>query len=386
MLNFSFHAPTRIHFGRGQSARIAGEIAAGSRVLLCMGGGSVRHNGVLDEVLAALAQCHVVEFAGIEPNPEFDTLMQAAELGRRERVDWVLAVGGGSVVDGCKFIAAAIDLDPAVDAWLMVGNRTGIASARPLGVVLTLPATGAESNHVGVISRRATQDKQSFRSEHVFPRFAVLDPMHTMSLPPRQIGNGVVDAFVHTLEQYLTYPVDARVQDRLAEGILQTLIEVGPRTLAVPDDYDARANYMWAANQALFGLVGAGQPQDWATHAIGHELTALYGVDHARSLSAVQPALLTYCRADKLDKLAQYGRRVWHMSGSDEAVADGAIAATRNFFAAMGLPVTLTELGLNPDDAAVAVAANLPRHKPKPVGEHGKLTADDCAAIIRLAG
>ncbi|WP_028456670.1 iron-containing alcohol dehydrogenase [Chitinilyticum litopenaei] len=385
MLNFSFHAPTRIHFGRGQAAQLAQEIPPGSRVLLTSGGGSIRNNGVLDAVLAQLAACTVIEFNGIEPNPEFETLKRAAELGRQEKVDWVLAVGGGSVADGSKFIAAAIDLDADIDPWLLVGNKTRVNSARPLGVVLTLPATGAEANNVGVISRRETLDKQSFRSPHVFPRFAVLDPEFTFSLPPRQVGNGVVDAFVHTLEQYLTYPVDARVQDRMAEGILQTLIEVGPQTLAQPHDYAARANYMWAANQALFGLVGAGQPQDWASHAIGHELTALYGLDHARSLSVTVPHLLRYCRSDKAAKLRQYGERVWGLAGSDDAIIDGAIAATRDFFARMGLPVTLAEAGIDAAEAAVRLEANLPRHKPQPVGEHGKLTAADCAAIVRMS-
>ncbi|MBE9610027.1 iron-containing alcohol dehydrogenase [Chitinilyticum piscinae] len=385
MLNFSFHAPTRIHFGRDQVRQLTSEIPAGSRVLLTSGGSSIRVNGVLEAVLAQLAHCTVIEFAGIEPNPEFETLRRAVELGRREQADWVLAVGGGSVIDGSKWIAAALDLDPAIDPWLLVGNKTRVRSARPLGVVLTLPATGAESNHVGVISRRETQDKQSFRSEHVFPRFAVLDPCFTFSLPPRQVGNGVVDAFVHTLEQYLTYPVDARVQDRMAEGILQTLIEVGPQTLAEPGNYDARANYMWAANQALFGLVGAGQPQDWASHAIGHELTALYGLDHARSLSVIVPALLQYCRADKAGKLLQYGQRVWGLAGSDAGIIDAAIAATRDFFVRMGLPVTLAEAGIDAAEAALRVEANLPRHKPQPVGEHGKLTPADCAAIVRMS-
>ncbi|WP_410499982.1 iron-containing alcohol dehydrogenase [Chitinibacter sp. S2-10] len=383
MLNFTFHSPTRLHFGRGQVRQLTKEIPAGSRVLLTSGGGSIRHNGVRDEVLAQLAHCTVIEFSGIEPNPEYETLKRAAELGRQERVDWVLAVGGGSVIDGSKFIAAAIDLEVGIDPWLMVGNRTPINSARPLGVVLTLPATGAEGNNVGVISRRETLDKQSFRSPYSYPSVAILDPCFTFSLPPRQIGNGVVDAFVHTLEQYLTYPVDARVQDRMAEGILQTLIEVGPTTLAEPDNYDARANYMWAATQALFGLIGAGQPQDWSSHAIGHELTALYGLDHARSLSVVVPHLLQYCRADKAAKLKQYGERVWGLQGDDEAIIDAAIAATRDFFVRMGLPVTMAQAGINAGEAAQKVETNLPRHKPQPVGEHGKLTAQDCAAIVR---
>lgn len=385
MLNFTFHVPTRIHFGRGQATQLAQEIPAGSRVLLTSGGHSIRQNGVLEAILAQLSHCTVIEFSGIEANPEYEMLKHAVTLGREQQIDWILAVGGGSVADASKWIAAAIDLEPGIDPWLLVGNRTPILSARPLGVIMTLPATGSESNHVGVISRRETLDKLSFRNPHVYPRFAILDPDFTFSLPPHQVGNGVVDAFIHTLEQYLTYPVDARVQDRMAEGILQTLIEVGPVTLAEPKNYDARANYMWAANQALFGIVGVGQPQDWSSHAIGHELTILYGVDHARSLSVIMPALLQYCRTDKAAKLKQYGERVWGLTGDDATIIDGAIVATRDFFTRMGLPVGLSQINIDAEDAALRVEANLPRHKPQPVGEHGKLTPGNCADIIRAS-
>lgn len=385
MDNFSFHNPTRLHFGRGQAAQITQEIPVGARVLLTYGGGSIRKNGAYDQVMAALTGRHVVEFGGIEPNPEYETLLRAVALGRSEQVDWVLAVGGGSVFDGSKFIAAAIVLDPAIDPWQIIGNRTPLASALPLGGVLTLPATGSESNFAAVVTRRATQDKLSFKNPLVFPRFSVLDPALTMTLPPRQIGNGVVDAFVHTVEQYLTVPNEARVQDRLAEGILQTLLEIGPRTLAQPDDYQARANMMWAANQALFGLVALGQVQDWATHAIGHELTALYGLDHAQTLAVTLPWLLTYRKTDKLAKLAQYGRRLWQLPGDDAAVAAVAIDRTIAFFETMGVPTRLSAYGIDALAAAEAVAGQLRRHGRNRLGEGGRLTPEDCAAIVRMA-
>ncbi|WP_293931586.1 iron-containing alcohol dehydrogenase [Iodobacter sp.] len=385
MQNFSFYAPTRIHFGQGQLAQLALEIPHGARVLLVYGGGSIKANGTYPALLAALVGREVFEFAGVEANPEYETLLRAVALAKSASVDWVLAVGGGSVVDGAKFIAAAARLDSGIDPWLIVGNRTKLHDALPIGVVLTLPATGAESNFASVISRRATQDKMSFKNALVFPRFAVLDPLLTCSLPARQVGNGVVDAFIHTTEQYLTFPAEARLQDRYAEGLLSTLIEVGPRTLADSNDLDARANFMWCANQALFGLVGAGQPQDWVSHAIGHELTALYKLDHAQTLAVILPSLLRYCFDDKLLKLAQYGRRVWGLVGGDIEVAHAAIDATVDFFERMGLPTHLASYGLNANEVAQAVGELLPKHKSFPLGERAKLTLEDCVAIVRMA-
>ncbi|WP_283148078.1 iron-containing alcohol dehydrogenase [Silvimonas soli] len=385
MKSFTFYNPTRLHFGNGQIARLADEIAPGSRVLLVYGGGSVKKNDVYAQIMAALAGSEVTEFGGIEPNPEFDTLMKAVALGREQRPDWIIAAGGGSVSDGAKFIAAAIDLDPALDPWLIVGNRIKLESAVPLGVVLTLPATGSESNLASVITRSSTHDKISFKNPLVFPRFAVLDPAVMATLPPRQLGNGVVDAFVHTTEQYLTFPAQAHIQDRLAEGILATLAEVGPNLLTAQDD-EARANVMWAANQALFGLVGVGQPQDWATHAIGHELTALYGLDHAQTLAVTLPSLLRYCIAEKEAKLVQYANRVWGIPGSGPGVAAAAIEATADFFERMGVPVHLGAYGIDPDQAATRVQEQLIRHGRADLGEHGRLSPADCAAIVRAAG
>ncbi|MGL6041502.1 MAG: iron-containing alcohol dehydrogenase [Deefgea sp.] len=383
MQNFSFHNPCRIEFGAGQIAKLSTLLPSDARILLLYGGGSIRQNGVYDEVVAALSQHHWQAFGGIEPNPEYETLMRAVEFAREQSLDYVLAVGGGSVIDGAKFVAAAVPHDG--DCWLIIGNRVPINTALPIGVVLTLPATGSESNFAAVISRRETHDKLSVKNPKVFPQFAILDPKSTMSLPARQIGNGVVDAFIHTTEQYLTYPCEALLQDRFAEGILQTLIEIGPKTLAEPSDYNARANLMWAANQALYGMVGLGQAQDWATHAMGHELTMLHGLDHAQTLAIILPALWRYRFASKQAKLAQYGRRVWQLHGDDEAVAHQAIAKTVDFFNAMGLPTRLSAYQIDAQIAANGVAAQLTRHGRVKLGEHLDLTPDDCRAILLTA-
>lgn len=348
MENFTFHNPVRVHFGKGQIAKLAAEIPAGTKVLLTYGGGSIKANGVYDQVMKALSGREVLEYGGIEPNPRFETLMPAVELARREGVTFLLAVGGGSVLDGTKFIAAAVNFDG--DPWDILAKGARVASAMPLGAVLTLPATGSEMNSSAVVTRWETREKLAFSSRHVYPRFSILDPETTFSLPPRQVGNGIVDAFVHTTEQYLTYPADAPLQDRMAEAILSTLIEVGPKTLADPTDYQARASFMWSATMALNGIIGVGVPQDWATHSIGHELTALHGLDHGQTLAVVLPAILEVKREQKAQKLLQYAERVWGIrEGSDDQRMKQAIDRTRAFFESVGVPTRLADYGVSPD-------------------------------------
>lgn len=368
MQNFRFYNPTRIVFGQGSIAELAKEVPATARVLLVYGGGSVEKTGTLTEVRAALSGRTLIEFGGVEPNPTYETLMQAVALARAERVDFLLAVGGGSVIDGTKFIAAAVPFTG--EPWAILESRGAkVATALPFGVVLTLPATGSEMNNGSVVTRAATHDKLAFMSPLVFPRFAVLDPCKTYTLPPRQIGNGVVDAFTHIMEQYLTYPVQAKVQDRFAEGLLLTLIEEGPRALTEPENYDVRANLMWTATLALNGLIGAGVPQDWATHMLGHELTALHGLDHAQTLAIVLPAMLSVRREAKRDKLLQYAERVWGLrEGTEEARIDQAIAATRSFFERMGVRTRLSDYGLGAE-AIPALLAQLERHGMSRLGE-----------------
>ena len=384
MLNFEFHNPTRIVFGQGKVADLARLVPAQARVLVLYGGESARRTGTLDEVRAALGERSVSEFGGIEPNPSYETLMRAVAQVRAERIDYLLAVGGGSVIDGTKFVAAAACFDG--EPWdILLQRGRNVQRALPLASVLTLPATGSEMNNGGVVTRKATQAKLSFSSVHCFPQFSVLDPTKTYTLPPAQIANGLVDAYVHVMEQYLTYPVQARPQDRFAEGLLQTLVEIAPGALAEPPDYDHRANLMWTATLALNGLIGAGVPQDWATHMIGHELTALYGIDHARTLAIVLPSLMQSQRAAKRDKLLQYAERVWHVSGGteDERI-DAAITHTRAFFESVGIPTRLSAYGLG-REAVDAVVAQLTAHGMLKLGEHRSITPEVSRAILEAA-
>jgi NADP-dependent alcohol dehydrogenase len=384
MENFTFHNPTRLHFGRGQIAKLAQELPANARVLLLAGGGSIKRNGVYDQVRAALAGRTVFEHFGVEANPDYRTLMGAVELCRRERVEWVLPVGGGSVLDGAKFVAAAVRFSG--EPWEILTQRlSALPHALPIGAVLTLPATGSEANGAAVISRRETKEKLAFISPDVYPRFSILDPETTYSLPPRQIANGIGDAFAHVIEQYLTFPAEAAVQDRFAEGVLQTLIEVGPRTLAHPTDAAARANLVWAATCALNGWIGVGVPQDWATHMIGHELTALHDIDHARTLAIVLPSLLHVQRDAKRGKLLQYAARVWGITeGSDDARIDAAIARTRAFYESIGIKTRLSDYGVSIETAA-EVARRLAARGMVRLGERGDITPVKVEQILRLA-
>ncbi|APW44772.1 iron-containing alcohol dehydrogenase [Rhodoferax saidenbachensis] len=384
MKNFSYRNATQIHFGQGQIAKLRDEIPADARVLIAYGGGSIKRNGVLAQVHAALEGITSFEFAGIEPNPHFETLMDAVALTRREKITFILAVGGGSVIDGAKFIAAAAVYRN--DPWEIIQTYGAkVTQALPLGSVLTLAATGSEMNNGSVITRAATQDKLFFHSDHVYPKFSILDPSTTYSLPARQTGNGVVDSFVHVVEQYVTYPVNAKVQDRFAEGLLLNLLEDGPKALAKPEDYAVRANLMWTATMALNGLLSTGVPADWATHMIGQEITGLYGLDHAQTLAIVQPAVWMHTREAKKAKLLQYAERVWDLvDGDDDTRITTAIEKTRQFFEAMGVKTRLSDYGL---DAAVipAVVAKLEQHGHVRLGEHANITPADAASILALA-
>jgi len=384
MDNFTFHNPTRLLFGRGQIAAIAQELPAHARVLLLAGGGSIKANGVYAQTKKALGERVVFEFWGVEANPDFDTLMRAVDIVRREKLDWILPVGGGSVLDGAKFVAAAAPY--AGDPWeILTTFAKHVRSALPIGAILTLPATGSEANAASVISRRALKEKLAFIHPSVFPRFSVLDPETTFSLPERQVANGIGDAFCHVMEQYLTYPADAAVQDRFAESILKILLEVGPVTLAQPTNYAARANLVWAATWALNGAIGAGVPQDWATHMIGHELTALHDIDHARTLAVVLPSLLHVQRTAKRGKLLQYAERVWDIrEGSEDARIDAAIAKTRAFYESIGIKTRLSDYGVKIDTAA-EVARRLQARGATGLGERGEITPAKVEEILRRA-
>ncbi len=384
MQNFEFYNPTRIVFGQNKVAELNRLVPQNAKVLILFGGASAEKNGTLAEVRSALSSHHVQEFGGIEPNPTYETLMKAVELIRSEKLDFLLAVGGGSVIDGTKFIAAAVNF--VGEPWdILTTHGAVVKSAIPFGTVLTLPATGSEMNEGAVITRQATLTKLAFMSKHVFPQFSILDPTKTYTLPKRQVANGVVDAYVHIMEQYLTYPVHAQVQDRFAESLLLTLIEIGPKVLAQPEDYDLRANLMWVATLALNGLIGAGVPQDWATHMIGHELTAAYDIDHARTLAIVLPSMLEIRRHDKREKLLQYAERVWQItSGSDDERIDLAIAQTRAFFESLEVPTRLSAytLGL---DAVHHIVKQLESNGMVKLGEKKNVTLDVSQRVLEAS-
>jgi len=342
MENFDFFNPVKILFGKGKIAELGNHIPKGAKILMTYGGGSIKKNGVYDQVMEALKDYNITEFGGIEPNPHFETLMKAVEIVRNEGIDFLLPVGGGSVLDGTKFIAAAAYYE-GEDEWDILAKRAEITKAVDLGAVLTLAATGSEMNSGGVITKAATKEKLAFGNPLLFPKFSVLDPETTYSLPMRQITNGIVDAYVHVMEQYLTYPVNSPVQDRFAEGLLLTLIEEGPKAMASETpDYENRANLMWAATMALNGLIGMGVKSDWATHMIGHELTAFHGIDHGVTLAIVLPGLLTKLKEQRGEKLLQYAERIWNITeGTDEERKTLAIQKTEEFFQNVGIATRL---------------------------------------------
>ena len=344
MQNFIYHNPTKIVFGKGTLKQVAGLIPADQKILLTYGGGSIKRNGVYDQITKALKGRNLLEFDGIEPNPRYETLVKAVAVCRQEKVDFLLSVGGGSVLDGTKFIALAVFYD-AGDPWDILAQHAPATQALPIGCVLTLPATGSEMNGNSVISRNATREKLAFTNPIVHPRFSILDPETTFTLSTRQTQNGICDAFAHVLEQYLTYPANAPLQDRQAEAILMTLIEEGPKVLGQPADYHARANLMWCCTQALNGLISCGVPQDWTTHMIGHELTAFFGLDHAQTLVVVMPAVWKHQRNAKEKKLSQYAERVWNVP-NDAGKADLAIQKTEAFFRSLGMKTRLSEWGI----------------------------------------
>lgn len=389
MNNFNFYNPTQIVFGKGQLEQLDALVPKGAKILITYGGGSAKKTGVLGAVKKELAKSEreVLEFGGIGANPQLSVLMQAVEIVRSEKVDFLLAVGGGSVMDGTKFIAIAAGAKEFIGKERELLNfgftPVPVDDVVPLATVLTLPATGSEMNCGAVISDG--DDKLPVFSPHTFPKFSILDPELTYTLPATQVANGVVDAFVHTLEQYITYPAEARFQDRTAEGILHTLIEIGKTTIDDPKDYDARANLVWCATMALNGLIGSGVPQDWTTHMIGHEITALFGVDHAKSLAIIQPAVWKVRKKQKRAKLLQYGERIWGItSGSEEERIDGAIAKTEEFFQSLGMKTRLTECDI--DTAGIDnILKSLEKHGMTALSETQDINLDISKDILETA-
>jgi len=385
MQNFQFVNPTKIIFGKGEILKLTNEIPANSKILVLYGGGSVKKTGLLEKIKEVLKDYTLGEFGGIEPNPTYETLMKAVEVIRKEGYNFLLAVGGGSVIDGTKFIAAAVPFTQG-DPWKFVAERLPIEKAVPFATVLTLPATGSEMNNGAVITRKSLRAKLPFLSFAVFPQFSILDPVYTYTLPPKQIANGVVDAFIHVMEQYMTYPVNGKVQDRFAEGLLLTLVEEGPKALQEPENYDVRANLMWTATLALNGLIGSGVPQDWSTHLVGHEITALYGLDHAQTLAIVLPSMLEVMKKEKSTKLLQYGERIWNAPEdlSIEEKEQFAIDKTRSFFETMGVKTRFSDYGLD-REVIEEIIASLEAHGMVKIGEKGTVTPHIIRQVLEFS-
>ena len=391
MTNFELYNPVNYVFGKGQITKLTDLVPSNTKILIAYGGGSIFKNGVFDQVKTALNSQflanEVIEFGGIEPNPRFETLMKAVEIIRSEKIGFILAVGGGSVIDGVKFISAAVHFEG--DASEILKKRLlfkDVSKVIPFGTILTLPATGSEMNSGAVVTIEATQEKLTLGGSALFPVFSIVDPTVITSLPKRQLQNGVVDAFTHVLEQYITYPHDALLQDRISEGILQTLIEIGPDVVENPSDYKLASNFVWCATMALNGLIQKGVPSDWATHMIGHELTALYEIDHARTLAIIGPNLYRVMFETKKEKLAQYGQRVWNIQGnSTEEIAEKAIEKTVEFFHKMGMKTKLSENAENIEKTADFIVNRLEERGWKALGEKQNITLEKAKTIVEMS-
>lgn len=387
MLNFELYNPVNYVFGKGQIAKLTELVPSNTKILIAYGGGSIFKNGVYDQVKSALPNHDILEFGGIEPNPRFETLMKAVEIIRAEKIGFILAVGGGSVIDGVKFISAAVNFEG--DEADILKKRIlfkDIVTVIPFGTVLTLPATGSEMNSGAVVTIEATQEKLTLGGSALFPVFSIVDPTVITSLPKRQLQNGVVDAFTHVMEQYLTYTHDALLQDRISESILQTLIEIGPDVVENPNDYKLASNFVWSATMALNGLIQKGVPSDWATHMIGHELTALYEIDHARTLAIIGPNLYRVMFDTKKDKLAQYGQRVWNIQGnSAEEIAEKAIEKTVEFFHKMGMKTKISENAENIEKTADFIVNRFEERGWKAMGEKQNITLEKVRAIVEMS-
>ncbi|MCX2837567.1 iron-containing alcohol dehydrogenase [Salinimicrobium sp. MT39] len=385
MRNFDFKNPTKIIFGKGQIAKLKEELPENAKILMLYGGGSIKRNGIYEQVKEATSGFEVVEFSGIPANPEYEVLMKALKVIKEENITFLLAVGGGSVIDGTKFLASAA-LYEGEEPWEILTQKVPTTKAMPFGTVLTLPATGSEMNSGAVITREETKEKLGMGGPGLFPVFSILDPEVIKSIPSRQLVNGITDAFTHVLEQYMTYPSGAYLQDRFAESIMQTLIEVGPKVLNDPSDYTAASNFMWSCTMALNGLIQKGVPTDWAVHAMGHELTALYGIDHARTLAVIAPSHYRFNFEAKKEKLAQYAERIWNITeGSVDHKASAAIDRTEEFFNQMGIDTKLSAYTEDYHGTAEEINKRFTDRGWTGLGEHQSLTPANVEEIVKMA-
>ena len=385
MNNFEYKNPTKILFGKGQIEKLSQEVSKEANILLLYGGGSIKKNGVYDQIMNTLSEHKVVGFGGIPPNPEYSVLMEALKVIKKEKIGFLLAVGGGSVIDVTKFLSAAAFFD-GNEPWDIMTKRIPMNEGMPFGVVFTLPATGSEMNSGFVITRDETKEKLSSGGEAFYPQFSILDPEVVKSIPKRQLANGIADAYMHVMEQYMTYPMGGSLQDRFSEGILQTLIEVAPVIMKDPSDYKAASNYMWSCTMALNGLISKGVPEDWSVHMMGHELTALFGIDHARTLAILAPSHFKYNFDTKKAKLAQYAERVWNVAeGSEEEKANAAIEKTEEFFHSLGIKTKLSEYTADYTGTAEEIAKRFTERKWIGLGENRALKPEDAKKIVEMS-
>lgn len=381
MKNFTFVNPTKIIFGKDSLKKLPELLPADANILVTYGGGSIKKNGIYNLLSEYLKDFQWYEFGGIEPNPHYETCLKAVEIIREKNIDFLLAVGGGSVIDGTKFIAAAACYPHDLDPWNLIVGKPKTNQAIPFATVLTLPATGSEMNNGAVITKNETKEKRAFSSPYVFPRFSILDPVFTFTLPKRQIANGVVDTFVHVMEQYCTFPVHGIMQDYFAEGIMKTLLQDGPKALENPEDYDVRASLMWAATFGLNGVIACGVPEDWATHMIGHEITALHGLDHGVTLAIVLPGVMKIMQDEKKSKILQMGERLYNITtGTEQEKIDKTIAATEMFFQRMGINTHLSDHGITQDDIEPIV--NRFSDRGWTLGENASVTPEKIRQIL----
>ena len=376
MNNFIFQNPTKLVFGKGQIAKLAELLPDNINLMLTFGGGSVTKNGVYDQVKEALKGRNFIEFWGIEPNPRVETLRKAVKMGKENNINFLLAVGGGSVLDGTKLIAAGIATD--TDPWEIV--KGGVAKKQiPFASVMTVPATGSEMNGAAVISREETQEKYGFFG--TYPQFSILDPEVTYSLSPYQIACGLADAFTHVLEQYMTTPGQSRLMDRWAEGVLLSVKEIAPGIKHNPHDYDLMSDYMLSATLALNDFIRMGITQDWATHQIGHELTALHGITHGHSLAIAMPGTLRILKEQKKGKLLQYGERIFNITeGTEDERVEKAIEMTEQFYRSLGLTTRLSEEGIGMD--TIETIASRFNDRGDAFGENSNVTGDVTREIL----
>lgn len=380
---FELYNPTKLIFGLDSFSKIAHEIPKNAKILMIFGGGSVKKNGVYDAIIKELENFDLIEFGGIEPNPSYDTLSKALEIIKNENINFLLAVGGGSVIDGTKFLAAAAGFDG--EPWDILKKGIRVTTAMPFGTVLTLPATGSEMNSGAVITNKTSGEKLGMGSPALFPKFSICNPNVIKSIPKKQLQNGIIDAYTHVLEQYITYPIGAVLQDRIAESILQSLIEIAPKLIFEPYDEKIAGNFMWCCTMALNGLIQKGVPTDWSTHMIGHELTAMYDIDHARTLAIIFPQLYKVKFENKKEKLAQYGQRIFGLTGSIDDVANKSIEKTVDFIHAIGMETRLSQYTSDYEKAPATIRSVFEARNWVALGERKDITPEEVEKIVRMS-